>query len=220
MTTRRAMTGRQLFISERIVSAAVLCAVALCVWHAGVSSQPEAAAEERVEEPKPISAYDDIMRTVGGEYGLDWRLLSAIAHTESRFNPSVVSPRGAVGLMQIMPSVGVRLGVAGSELSEPENNVRVAAMLLKRIESKMKLPPELPDEDRLAIVLACYHGGSVCVNEARCMARSRGEEADSWSVVSRCLMQKSRSSGRRTVSYVRSVMKRYDDYCSESAVRD
>jgi soluble lytic murein transglycosylase len=53
-----------------------------------------------------ISPYDEIMQSVEIESGIDWRLLSAIAHTESNFRADAVSKRGAVGLMQIMPDTG------------------------------------------------------------------------------------------------------------------
>ena len=46
-----------------------------------------------------ISAYDGIMRRAAAEAGQDWRLLSAIAYHESRFDPNAVSKAGAMGLM-------------------------------------------------------------------------------------------------------------------------
>lgn len=45
--------------------------------------------------------------------GYDWRLISAIAYSESRFNPYVVSRKGAKGLMQVMPRVARQLRCAG-----------------------------------------------------------------------------------------------------------
>ena len=45
-------------------------------------------------------------------YGLPTGLLTAIAHTESRFNPNAVSHAGAQGMFQIMPATASRLGVA------------------------------------------------------------------------------------------------------------
>ena len=123
---------------------------------------------------KTISDYDDIMKSVGRESGIDWRLLSAIAHTESNFRADAVSSRGAVGLMQIMPSIGEHFGLTAEELQDPHNNVRVAAMLLEEIDSMVQLPNAISREDSLGIVLACYNGGLGHVSDARRLAHGPG----------------------------------------------
>lgn len=181
---------------------------------------------------RPISDYDNIMKSVGNEAGIDWRLLSAIAYTESHFNADAVSSRGAVGLMQIMPKIGEHFGLTAEELQDPHNNVRVAAMLLDEIDSMVQLPAGIPREDSLGIVLACYNGGLGHVSDARRLARANGEDMNSWDVVSRYLALKSDpeyyeqdvvsygkfSGGRQTSAYVRNVMKRYKRYCSMTDV--
>lgn len=174
-----------------------------------------------------ISAYDNIMRTIGEEEGVDWRLLSAIAHTESHFRPDVVSHRGAVGLMQIMPNIGEHFGIAPEELDEPRKNIRAAAWLLAEIDSMVRLPDNVPQDDGLCIVLACYNGGLGHVSDARRLARAHGENMNSWESVSRYLSLKGDpefyehdvvshgkfTGSRQTIAYVRDVMKRYKRYC-------
>ena len=59
-----------------------------------------------------ISPYDSIMRRVALDYGYDWRFISAVAHTESKFNETAASGAGAKGLMQITPIVAERYGVS------------------------------------------------------------------------------------------------------------
>lgn len=174
-----------------------------------------------------ISVYDGIMRAVGAEEGVDWRLLSAIAHTESHFRPDVVSHRGAVGLMQIMPHIGEHFGIAPDDLGDPATNIRAAAMLLDEIDSMVRIPETVPLDDELSIVLACYNGGLGHVSDARRLARAHGEDMNSWEVVARYLSLKNDpefyehevvsygqfSGSRQTIAYVRNVMKRYKRYC-------
>lgn len=196
-----------------------------------------AAAETALTEANPmallsegnyeISVYDNIFRRVSDEEGNDWRLMSAIAYHESRFKPDIVSRRGAQGLMQIMPVVARQFDVPQEQLLDPETNVRIANRLLNKIDSTLRLPASVPFEDRMSIILASYNGGIGHVNDARRLARTHGENPNSWEVVSRYLELKAdpayyedevvrcgRFTGyKQTRAYVNDVMKRYNRYC-------
>ena len=197
------------------------------LWFTPVAVEEPEVCEEEVFVPI-ISDYDRIMQTVGEESGIDWRLLSAIAYHESRFRSDMVSRRGAVGLMQVMPSIGRYFGISSpEELGKPHNNIRAAAFLLCDIEAAIRLPKGLPEHDRLGILLACYNGGMGHVSDARRLARAFGEDMNSWTTVSHYLRLKSDpdyyenevvkygqfKDGRATTAYVRNVLKRYDHYC-------
>lgn len=186
----------------------------------------DASHHDAEESVCRISPYDEIMRAAAAVTGIDWRLLCAIACVESEFDPAAVSGAGAVGLMQIMPSVGEHYGVCGDALLEPSNNISVAASLLCDIERMMSLPATVPEEDRLRLVLACYNSGIGHVNDARRLAKAYGEDMNSWPVVARYLRLKNEpeyyghesvasgsfSGGRRTAAYVRDVMNLYAGY--------
>ncbi len=174
-----------------------------------------------------ISVYDDMMQRIGEEEGQDWRLMSAIAYNESRFMAHVVSKRGAVGLMQVTPIVCRQFNVDKEHLSDPETNIRLATKLLRKIDSTLKMSSSTPENDRMSIILACYNGGIGHVSDARRLAKSNGENPNSWEVVARYLQQKADpavyeselvkygkfTGSRQTEAYVREVMKRYDVYC-------
>jgi soluble lytic murein transglycosylase-like protein len=57
------------------------------------------------------SEYDPLIVSKAKQLGLEPALLKAIIHIESSFNPSAVSPKGASGLMQLMPETARRYGV-------------------------------------------------------------------------------------------------------------
>ena len=174
-----------------------------------------------------ISMYDEMMQRIGEEVGQDWRLMSAIAYNESRFQHGVISKQGAVGLMQVMPIVGKQFNVAKEHLADPETNIRLAGKLLNKIDATLKISPSTPESDRMSIILACYNGGIGHVSDARRLAKSNGENPNSWEVVARYLKQKADpavyeselvkygkfTGSRQTEAYVREVMKRYDIYC-------
>jgi membrane-bound lytic murein transglycosylase F len=81
-----------------------------------------------------ISTYDNVFRRICGQYGVDWRLMSAIAYGESNFRHDAVSPRGAVGLMQVMPRIASSYGVEREQLFDPATNIDVAVRLFKDME--------------------------------------------------------------------------------------
>src|SRR5688500_6039171 len=53
---------------------------------------------------QPERAYDQLIAEAAETYGVDAALIRAVMRTESAFNPLVVSPAGAQGLMQLMPA--------------------------------------------------------------------------------------------------------------------
>ena len=68
------------------------------------------------------TSFDPIIEKYANHYSLDASLIKSIIATESGFNPRAVSPKGARGLMQLMPATAARLGVSNS--FDPEENIR------------------------------------------------------------------------------------------------
>ena len=169
---------------------------------------------------------DDLFRDMCEKEGYDWRLISAIAYSESRFNPYVVSRKGAKGLMQVMPRVARQFGVQG-DLMDPENNVLLALKVLGKIEKSLDFAPGTSSADRMKIVLACYNAGLGHVLDARSLARKYGANPDSWSDVSTYLSLKSdpevvkddavkcgRFNSSQTLAFVNKVFSKYTTYCN------
>ncbi len=86
-------------------------------------------------------------------YHLDEALLHAVISTESGYEPRAVSPKGAIGLMQVMPDTGKRFGV--SNLNDPAQNVEAGARYLRVLLKQF-------DND-LQLVLAAYNAGENAV---------------------------------------------------------
>lgn len=75
------------------------------------------------------SAYAGIINRAASQYALDPSFVRAVMHTESNFNPNARSPKGASGLMQLMPDTAKRYGV--SNIFDPEQNVFGGARYLR-----------------------------------------------------------------------------------------
>ena len=76
-------------------------------------------------------------------HGVDSALVHAVIAAESNYQKNAVSPKGAIGLMQIMPETGARYGVRGPTLVKPDTNIgtgtRYLAELLEMFEGNLEL---------------------------------------------------------------------------------
>lgn len=102
--------------------------------------------------------YRDIINHHAARYGLDPLLLAAIIKTESNFHPLATSPKGARGLMQIMPKTGAwvaeEVGIEhfhADILYDPETNICVGAWYLSDLFREFN--------GDIVLVLAAYNGG-------------------------------------------------------------
>jgi hypothetical protein len=97
--------------------------------------------------------YADLFARAGAKYGVSPKLLAAVAKVESGYRPNAVSPAGAQGLMQLMPSTARGLGVRNS--FDPEQAIDGAAKLLSRNLKEFKSVP---------LALAAYNAGGGAVH--------------------------------------------------------
>lgn len=99
--------------------------------------------------------YDNIIRQAGGAYGVNCALIKAIIHAESNFNPRAVSPKGAQGLMQIMPENNAALSI--SDPFNPQQNIMGGTKYLKRMLNRY--------QDNLSLALAAFNAGPTAVDK-------------------------------------------------------
>lgn len=90
-----------------------------------VSHTPEPPASSRAAAPSGIAAE---IEAAAARTGLHPTLLDAVAWTESRRNPAARSPKGALGVMQLMPGTARDLGV---DPSDPAQNILGGALYLR-----------------------------------------------------------------------------------------
>ncbi|MFI3298572.1 MAG: transglycosylase SLT domain-containing protein [Rikenellaceae bacterium] len=159
---------------------------------------------------KTISPYDLMCRELTQETQWDWRLILAMAHTESNFRPDAKSHRGAQGLMQIMPYTAKDLGFDGAELYDPKTSVTISLKLLDKLNSTFRFPENMAQQERLKVILAAYNAGAGFVINARRSAYEDGAAYNNWAVLSGYITQNGTHS--ETVGYVRKVLKKYNEY--------
>ena len=130
------------------------------------SGRGKQALAKRLMEHPNLKMYEPMLKTASVDFAVELALLKAIMAAESGFNPDAVSPRGAIGLMQIMPSTAERYGLLGDrkksieqKLQDPKTNIRLGTRYLADV---FKLFPGQQD-----LVIASYNAGEGAVQQYR-----------------------------------------------------
>jgi membrane-bound lytic murein transglycosylase F len=111
--------------------------------------------------------------------GLSWRVLAALAYQESRWRPAAVSPRGAQGVMMLMPRTAKKMGV--SNVFSPDENILAGARYLAYM--KERIPARIRDPDRTWMAMAAYNIGIGHLEDARIITQMRKKNPDRWADV-------------------------------------
>jgi soluble lytic murein transglycosylase-like protein len=99
------------------------------------------------------STYDPLIRKVSTRHGVDFALVKAIMHVESSFNPYAASNKGALGLMQVLPSTARRHGV--EDFYDPQQNIEAGVRHIKYLSEKFN--------HKQYLVIAAYNAGENAV---------------------------------------------------------
>ena len=120
---------------------------------------PPAPAQAQVQPspavaPMPAANLQDLADAAADKYGLPRWLVRSVMRTESGNNPNAVSPKGAIGLMQLMPGTAQTLG---ANPNDPLENVEAGARYLRDLLVKY--------DGQLWHALAAYNAGPGAVDK-------------------------------------------------------
>lgn len=145
---KRRKSGRRRFRRRRMVVAVVLGVCAL------VAVPVALQIPDTVERATHPLEYEETIRRVGEEHGVEPTLIAGVVYAESRFGHESESYQGAYGLMQILPStadfISERSGIQG-DYRDPRTNLRMGAWYLSYLDGRYS------GDERL--VLAAYNSG-------------------------------------------------------------
>jgi soluble lytic murein transglycosylase-like protein len=107
--------------------------------------------------PPPASTLDEFVSAASSRNNIDPDLILSVIRAESGFNPSAVSPKGAQGLMQLMPGTAAQLGVQNA--LDPATNVEGGTRYLGQLLTRY--------HNDLSLALAAYNAGPDRVEQYR-----------------------------------------------------
>ncbi len=99
-------------------------------------------------EVKLPSDWKEIIQVASTKHNLDPALIAAVIQVESGFSEEALSPKGAKGLMQVMPETGLELGA--TDLFDPMTNVDAGSRYLRQ---------QLDRFGSIELALAAYNAG-------------------------------------------------------------
>jgi membrane-bound lytic murein transglycosylase MltF len=141
------------------------------------------------------------------EYEFEALMMLAQGFQESRLDQSRRSHRGAVGIMQLLPSTAADDAVGIDDISTAENNILAGIKYMAWIRDTYFDDPELDGFNRAALAFASYNAGPTRVRGLRERAAARGLDPNVW--FDNVELIAAEEIGRETVDYVANIYKYY-----------
>jgi soluble lytic murein transglycosylase-like protein len=121
--------------------------------------EPAALAVAQIDEPpapavsqlRQNTVYDPLIQQSATTHGVEANLVKAIIQTESAFNPGARSPKGAMGLMQLMPQTARQYQARNAY--DPRSNIEAGVKYLRALLNEFELP----------LAIAAYNAGEGAV---------------------------------------------------------
>ncbi|MDM9646772.1 lytic transglycosylase F [Rhizobium sp. S163] len=169
---------------------------------------------KRAYSPSDVDRFQklvEIFRKYGDSYSFDYLMLMAQGYQESQLDQSRRSPRGAVGIMQMLPSTAKDevVGISGID-KDPDRNVKAGAKYLRHLVKTYIDDEALTAKDRQLFAFAAYNAGPGNLRKFRQKAKTMGLDPDVW--FGNVENGAAAIVGRETVQYVSNIYKYYVAY--------
>ncbi len=155
-----------------------------------------------------VKALSPFFKEASSKNKFDWLMMVAQGYQESQLDQNTISPRGAIGVMQVLPTTGKSVGF--SDIKNVRNNIAAGVAYLDWIRKNYFNDDAIPADARVDFALAAYNAGPLRIESMRQLAKKRGLNPNVWfGNVERVALDKI---GEEPVRYVANINKYYVAY--------
>jgi membrane-bound lytic murein transglycosylase MltF len=161
-------------------------------------------------EMNKFKNYVKYFRQYGAEYNFDYLMLAAQGYQESMLDQDRVSPRGAVGVMQVLPKYAAAKPISIPNVRDAGNNIHAGAKMLAQINKTYFNDPGIDQMNKTLFTFAAYNAGPNRIVRLRKQAQAEGFDPNKWFGNVELIVAK--DIGQETVQYVSNIYKYYVAY--------
>ncbi len=162
------------------------------------------------KEKRKLAIYTSLFKKYGTAYEFDWKLLAAQAYQESRLEQSKKSHRGALGLMQVLPSTAYNPPIKIRNIHRAENNIHAGVKYLAHLREHYFSHKQYAPSEQINFSLAAYNAGPTRLKSLQQHAKKMKLDPHVW--FSNMEQVALRYIGREPVRYVANIHKYYLAY--------
>lgn len=157
-----------------------------------------------------FTRYAKIFKKYGNKFDIDWILLMAQGYQESTLNPHARSNRGAVGIMQVLPSTANEWYININSIHQVDNNVHAGTKYMRFIIDYYFNDENIASSEKILFALAAYNCGPNRIRKYQKEASLQGLDPNKWfENVEKIAME---HNAFETVKYVRNISSLYISY--------
>jgi membrane-bound lytic murein transglycosylase MltF len=161
-------------------------------------------------EIRKLKAYVKYFQQYAAQYNFDYLMLAAQAYQESMLNQDRVSPRGAVGIMQVLPQYAAADPINIPNVQDAQNNIHAGTKMLAQITKTYFNDPGISKMDKTLFTFASYNAGQNRIVRLRKQAQEQGLDPNKW--FGNVELIAAKDIGQETVQYVSNIYKYYVAY--------
>jgi membrane-bound lytic murein transglycosylase MltF len=163
------------------------------------------------EEMKKFKEMVEIFNRHASTYGFDHLMLMAQGFQESQLDQKARSPRGAVGVMQLLPTTAKDPTVAITGIDKSaDKNIEAGSKYMRLLADKYLNDPQLNEMNKTLMTFAAYNAGPGNLRKFRALAEKSNLDKNVW--FGNVEQAAAQVVGRETVDYVGNIYKYYVAY--------
>lgn len=161
-------------------------------------------------EMAKFQSYVKYFKQYAQEYDFDYLMLVAQGYQESMLNQGLRSPRGAVGVMQVLPQYAAAKPIEIPNVQDAEANIHAGIKMMHNIQLNYFNDPAIDSVNKTLFTFAAYNAGPGRVAKLRRMATEQGLDPNKW--FGNVELMAAKDIGQETVQYVSNIYKYYIAY--------